>query len=114
MLKKIAVLFFAALISYCIYYDLHAGTIPTNAKETAGKTVAVQPQTTHRQYVTQYVTAKVHSGDTVLTIVKQISGGPAPSIEKAIRDFSKLNDGIAPEDIQIGQTYRFPIYGESR
>ncbi|MDL5041038.1 hypothetical protein [Heyndrickxia coagulans] len=110
MLKKIAVLFFAALISYCIYYDLHAGTIPTNAKETAGKTVAVQPQTTHRPYVT----AKVHSGDTVLTIVKQISGGPAPSIEKAIRDFSKLNGGIAPEDIQTGQTYRFPIYGESR
>lgn len=78
MLKKIAVLFFAALISYCIYYDLHAGTIPTNAKETAGKTVAVQPQTTHRPYVT----AKVHSGDTVLTIIKQISASRRLRLKK--------------------------------
>lgn len=110
MLKKIFALFIVALISYSIYYDLHAGTIPTNAKETTEKNVAIQPETTH----VPYVTAKVHSGDTVLTIVKKISGGTAPSIEKVIRDFSKLNGGIAPEDIQIGQTYRFPIYGESR
>ena len=31
-------------------------------------------------------------------------------MNQMIKDFKKLNNGTAPEDIQIGKTYKFPIY----
>ncbi|GER66909.1 hypothetical protein BpJC7_08650 [Weizmannia acidilactici] len=111
MLKKMFALISAAIISYSIYYDIHAGTIPSYAQETPEKS-AYQNTVQHKQE--PFATVRVNPGDTVLTIVEKLSGSSKDlSIEKIIRDFSRLNNGIAPEDIQIGQTYRFPIYHAS-
>lgn len=56
-------------------------------------------------------TVKMKSGDTVLSILEEIHDGKLPvDIAQAVNDFSRLNEGIAPEKVQIGQSYQFPVY----
>ncbi|WP_338750130.1 hypothetical protein [Bacillus sp. FJAT-52991] len=56
-------------------------------------------------------TVKIKGGDTVLSILEEIHNGKLPvDISQAVNDFSQLNKGITPEQVQIGQSYQFPIY----
>ena len=53
----------------------------------------------------------IEPGQTVLSIVEHLHDGPYPAtIQDVIYDFKELNNGIEPEDIQIGKSYLFPIY----
>ncbi|RQW20012.1 hypothetical protein EH196_07655 [Bacillus sp. C1-1] len=53
----------------------------------------------------------IESGQTVLSIVEHLHDGQVNhSIEDILADFSLLNDGTNPNSIQIGKTYRFPLY----
>lgn len=94
----------AVLVVYTIYYDLQVGTIPkvTNSANAA----------THHVKKAQmpFQSVKVKPGDTVLSVVEQLNGNESVGIQKIVRDFDKLNPGDNASNIQIGQTYRFPIY----
>lgn len=92
------------LILYVIYHDLNDGTLPTENKKNDAIPVSTVTDMT-------YIEEVVKPGDTVLTIVKKNSQNPLPvSITKLIADFQKLNAGKKPEEIQIGENYKFPTY----
>lgn len=113
-------LFIAALILitiYSVYYDLSSGTIPEPA---APVTATAQPSNSEAQAESSaqpsptnnlYIEVEVKAGDTVLTIAEKIANKPIPvSITQLVEDFQILNDGTTPEKIQIGKTYKFPVY----
>lgn len=57
-----------------------------------------------------YINAQIFAGDTVISIAEKIHQGPIPvPIDQLIDDFQSLNE-ISPNEIQIGQHYKFPFY----
>lgn len=94
------------LCAYAIYYDLTIGTLPGIQAVQEDEHKAVESTLS-----IEYIEIEVKPGDTVLSIIEQNGGVPAHfSIEKIVTDFSELNEGINPTDIQPGKTYKFPIY----
>jgi hypothetical protein len=49
-------------------------------------------------------------GDTLLSIVEKEKGKSNHPIETIISDFQSLNEGLKPENMQIGKTYKIPVY----
>lgn len=92
------------LVVYTIYYDLQFGTIPQITRSANAATHHVA------QHKMPFQSVKVHPGDTVLSVVEHLNGNESVGIKKIIRDFEKLNPGASANQIQIGTTYRFPIY----
>jgi hypothetical protein len=109
-MKKLSILFFVFLLSYSIYYDLKKGTLPisnVSAAITKVETIEKLPSNEGQTFIE----VKIKSGDTLLSLVEQYQTGSLPvSISSLIKDFSNLNNGIAPEKIQIGKTYKIPLY----
>ncbi|WP_404428731.1 hypothetical protein [Sutcliffiella horikoshii] len=114
-------LFIAALILvtiYSIYYDLSSGTIPEPAAPVAAPVPATNTdtETDSSAALTSpsnnlYIEVEIKAGDTVLTVAEKIANKPIPvSITQLVEDFQNLNEGITPEKIQIGKTYKFPVY----
>ncbi|MFO1443450.1 hypothetical protein KDN24_09550 [Bacillus sp. Bva_UNVM-123] len=103
-MKRLAALLVLGLIGYTIYYDLTIGTLPVIKEQTiAAKSTAVA--------ITPYFEKKVSPGDTVLSVVEGKLNGPLPvTITQVIADFNELNNGLQPENLKAGQTYRFPAY----
>lgn len=86
---------------YATYYDLTEGTLPKNENEPAS-------EATSTMIPFQEIT--VRPGDTVLSIIENLEGFPNEvSINKIVEDFILLN-GIAPQDIQAGKSYKIPLY----
>ncbi len=99
-MKRILVLMLIAICVYAIYFDFTIGTLP-KAEE---KEVDAMDSDLKYAYVT------VEPGDTVLSLIEEIGGFPSSmSIEEMINDFIDLN-GILPEQIQPGVTYKIPVY----
>lgn len=99
MIKRLSIYALIVLISYVVYYDIAFGTFPkTITKEVTNETDI------------QYQTIIIKSGDTLLTVVEQISSGTIPSPDIIITDFQTLNHGITPNNLQVGTTYKIPIY----
>ncbi|UOE95708.1 hypothetical protein [Alkalihalobacillus sp. LMS39] len=107
-MKKLFYSLVIVLILYASYYDLSTGTLPeASATPSEQANPSQSPTTIPAQEVV------VDSGYTVLSIVEHLHEGPIrASIQEIIYDFKQLNDGIEPEDIQVGQTYLFPLYQE--
>lgn len=99
LIKKLIFIFLTVLISYVIYYDITFGTFP--------KTIT--QQVTNETDI-QYQTIIIKSGDTLLTVVEQLSSSNLPSSDKIITDFQILNHGTKPNNLQVGATYKIPIY----
>lgn len=111
-------LFIAALICvtiFSIYYDISHGTIPT-ANEQQSTPVMTSPSLTEQAETAAdpdatYIEVEVKAGDTVLTVAERIANKPIPvSITQLVEDFQVLNEGMEPEKIQVGKTYKFPLY----
>ena len=105
-MKRFFITFAILITIYVIYIDLNEGTFSSNQEQEPTIEVQGTPQDS-----SLYFEQTVQSGDTVLSIIEQYStGGLSVSLETVVTDFQKLNDGLKPEDIQIGKTYLFPIY----
>lgn len=52
----------------------------------------------------------IQPGDTLLSIIEKDKEASNQSIEEIISDFQSLNEGLQPENMQIGKTYKIPIY----
>lgn len=99
-MNRVFVLMFIAICIYAIYFDFTIGTLP-KAEE---KEVDAMDSDLKYAYVT------VEPGDTVLSLIEEVAGFPSGvPIEKMINDFVDLN-GILPEQIQPGVTYKIPVY----
>ncbi|QQZ11471.1 hypothetical protein I5776_08135 [Heyndrickxia vini] len=106
MLKKFLAFVAVIIIIYSVYIDINFGTIPAVSQVTvkSEKNVTIEKPA-------PYVNKKVIPGDTVLSIVEKINKSPLSiPIKQVIIDFKKFNHNITPEEIQIGQVYKFPIY----
>lgn len=101
---------------YSIYYDLSSGTIPEPSAPVAATVPATSQETDESPVASSpsnnlYIEVEIKAGDTVLTVAEKIANKPIPvSITQLIEDFQNLNEGITPEKIQIGKTYKFPVY----
>ncbi|HEO8418627.1 LysM peptidoglycan-binding domain-containing protein [Niallia sp. FSL W8-0635] len=105
-MKRFFITFAILVTIYVIYIDLNEGTLSSTQKQEPSLEVQASPEDS-----SNFFEQKVQSGDTVLSIVEQYStGGISVSLETVVKDFQQLNDGLKPEDIQIGKTYIFPIY----
>ena len=97
-MKKIVMFIIICIVAYSIYFDISVGTLPAYSSENMDK-----PDK-------NYYNIKVEPGDTVLSLIEKKEGTLPVPIEQIIDDFSELNKGIKPEEIKIGQTYRFKNY----
>jgi hypothetical protein len=108
VLKKILAFVAVIIVIYSIYIDLNFGTIPaiSHASEVKENT---KPSTAKKS--SSYKEIIIKPGDTVLSVVEGVNKIPlSVSIDKVINDFIQLNNGIQPEEIQIGQIYKIPLY----
>ncbi|MFE8695420.1 hypothetical protein ACFYKT_03490 [Cytobacillus sp. FJAT-53684] len=106
-MKRLVALLLSALTIFVIYYDLSKGTLPTDDEpiiEAASMTNITEA----------FFEKKVNPGETVLSIIEQKMNGPLPvSITDVIIDFSNLNNGLKPEELKYGETYKFPVYNNN-
>jgi hypothetical protein len=106
-MKKLFGALITLLIFYIIFFDLKHGTLPSAEQKVEAIETVINTTTENVPFFEE----KVKSGDTVLTIVENKLKAQIPvSIDEIVNDFSLLNEGITPEKIQIGKTYRFPDY----
>jgi hypothetical protein len=109
-MKKLTGLLILCFVIYIVYHDVKNGTLPATTKTT---TSHVQTVKAEDKGSLNYKTMKVKAGDTILSIMEKERGGPLPvSIEQLIKDFESLNPGVKAESLQIGKTYKFPVYNE--
>ncbi|WP_147532374.1 LysM peptidoglycan-binding domain-containing protein [Bacillus marasmi] len=107
-MRRLFTILIAVLVLYAIYHDLTEGSVSLPEKTTEEPAV---PASTSPNVNIPFKEKTVKPGDTVLSIVEKNSSGPLPvSISKVISDFQKLNEGVKPEEIQIGKAYKFPKY----
>ncbi|MGE7182892.1 hypothetical protein ACQKKK_02580 [Peribacillus sp. NPDC006672] len=102
-------------ISFCftlfiIYFDLTTGTLPvSHPPATTGEpTVPASQSATAPSAAYKEITMK--PGDTLLSIIETEKVGSNQPIETIISDFQSLNEGLKPENMQIGKTYKIPVY----
>ncbi|MEY8347814.1 hypothetical protein AALF16_05745 [Bacillus cereus] len=114
-MKRLGALLLVLVLSYVFYYDIKIGTLPmlsSYKKTTAAQTVKKENIDTKAKKETdvQYKAIEVKTGDTVLSITEAINKKKVPSIEKVIDDFKQLNKNTSATKIQIGKSYKFPLY----
>jgi hypothetical protein len=107
ILKKFAAFIVVIVVLYSVYFDIKVGTIPSVSFASEIQTHKEKPS----EPAIPYQAIKVKPGDTVLSVVEQLQAESLQvSIDQVISDFIKLNNGIKPVEIQIGQIYKFPVY----
>ncbi|EMA6341613.1 hypothetical protein ACO11K_001463 [Bacillus cytotoxicus] len=114
-MKRLGVFLFVLVLGYIFYYDIKIGTLPmlsSYKKTTAAQTVKKEDikKETKKKTDTSYQKIEVKTGDTVLSITEAINKKKVPSIEKVINDFKRLNKETTSTKIQIGKSYKFPLY----
>ncbi|MGV3487964.1 MAG: hypothetical protein ACO1OC_05205 [Tuberibacillus sp.] len=107
-MKKLILLGIVAIIGWTSFYDLTKGTL--NFLGTDHYTQASTDLTS----TMPYRTLDVEPGDTVLSLYEKLNPGARADIQKVMSDFKTLNDGVDPNHIQIGETYRFPLYSSHK
>ncbi|WP_017728342.1 hypothetical protein [Halalkalibacterium ligniniphilum] len=108
-MKQLGFLVLFVIVVYSAYYDLTIGTLPSYEQLRAA--AAVGPSTENSELGIVYQEVVVEPGFTVLSIVEHLHDGPIPAtIQEISYDFKRLNNQLEPEEIQAGQTYRFPLY----
>ncbi|MBW3495705.1 hypothetical protein [Bacillus sp. FDAARGOS_1420] len=122
-MKRLGVLLFVLVLGYIFYYDIKIGTLPmlssykkTSAAQTIKKENTDTKQNKEKETEketetdTAYKAIEVKTGDTVLSITEAINKKKIPSIEKVIDDFKQLNKNTSATKIQVGKSYKFPLY----
>ncbi|ANC77883.1 hypothetical protein ABE65_014210 [Fictibacillus phosphorivorans] len=95
------------LILYVVAYDLKIGTLPQSSSANAEiQTEKKQDQKNKQKFKTYEVTP----GDTLISVVEKLNSNNNYSIVSMIKDFKSLNPEVNPENIQIGKSYKFPVY----
>ncbi|MGM0844229.1 MAG: hypothetical protein ACQEUT_04560 [Bacillota bacterium] len=116
-MKRLGIFLLVTIVSYSIYYDLNAGTLPKAAESVVAipaptnEPMEEPSETVSDEFEIEFVEVKVKSGDTILSLMEQNLEGPLPvSIDQLIEDFEYLNEGHSPKDIQAGEIYKLPLY----
>ncbi|WP_349407837.1 hypothetical protein [Pseudalkalibacillus sp. SCS-8] len=106
-MKKFSIVLLFFLLLYSVYFDLKFGTLPS----TKAEALPVQAAYSEEETQQAYKEIIVQPGETMLTILERLHNGNLPvSIEVAVADFERLNEGISAHNIKAAHTYRFPHY----
>lgn len=108
-MKRILLFISFCFILFIIYFDLTTGTLPTSQLTST----PVQPSLPVDKPVDPSMAYKeilIEPGDTLLSIMENDKEASNQPIEDIISDFQSLNEGLQPENMQIGKTYKIPIY----
>lgn len=112
-MKRLGGVLLLLVLGYVLYYDMTIGTLPllhtySKTKETSAKVAnEKQKENTSRA---KFKVIEIKTGDTVLSITEEINKKKIPSIEKVVTDFKDLNQDKSPAKLQVGKTYKFPLY----
>ena len=111
-MKKFVITLITLFLLFIIYYDIKTGTLTTFSKQSITYKQSQDVQNhLPKQKDAPFKMIKVTPGATVLSISEQLHNGRVPvSIQQLVTDFKKLNPNTQPQKIQIGKTYKFPIY----
>lgn len=111
-MKNIMIIFILAIFAVGIGYDLKYGTLEATAYKTPNQVAAKPTEKTSKDKIDiKFVEVKVKAGQTVLSVVEGLhKGNTSVSITQIVKDFEALNEKTNAQTIQIGKTYRFPIY----
>ncbi|RFU65722.1 LysM peptidoglycan-binding domain-containing protein [Peribacillus glennii] len=107
-MKRLLLFLTACFFGFIVYFDLTTGTLPAMGIVAVEKAKEYPRQTIKE--VLPYKQITVKPGDTLLTIVEREEGSLQVAIETVVADFQKLNKGLRPQDMQIGETYKIPVY----
>ncbi|MEC0664699.1 LysM domain-containing protein [Priestia flexa] len=108
-MKRLSALAALAFVGYICHYDIKYGTIPSSTE--AAPVIANAEKEKPTQTTTHFIEVRVKAGDTVLSIIEKALKGSIPvSINQLSKDFTSLNNGLSPHEIQVGKTYKFPTY----
>ncbi|WP_062104675.1 hypothetical protein [Bacillus niameyensis] len=104
-MKRLIISIVSLVVIYSVYHDLTAGTIP------ASSAIVQTNLEEQKTALDPFIELEIASGDTVISIMEERLAGPLPiPISQLVKDFERLNNGTKPEQIQIGKSYKFPIY----
>ncbi|MEK5103534.1 hypothetical protein MKX83_16265 [Cytobacillus sp. FSL M8-0252] len=108
-MRRISAFILIIIIAFAVYVDLSKGTLPKHIAPVVAEVTNLEKG--EQEVGLTYFEKEVNRGDTVLSIIEQqnmnIENLP---INVIAEDFSTLNNGIKPEEIQYGNTYKFPSY----
>ncbi|RFU64302.1 hypothetical protein D0469_19055 [Peribacillus saganii] len=110
-MKRLALFLTIVFISYIIYVDVTKGTLPGAATETAAtEEVNTRPSEAGELAEIPFKKIKIQPGDTLLSLVEKNKNGSSIDIQTIIKDFQLLNNGLKPEEMKSGSTYKVPSY----
>ncbi|WP_054710934.1 hypothetical protein [Bacillus sp. JCM 19041] len=111
-MKRIVYLIIVVIVILGIYHDLSGGTLSDDPTvPTRSTTNTSQPKEIPEPKSPMYQEVIIEPGQTVLSIVEHLHEGQInESIDTIINDFTKLNEEVNPNALQVGQMYRFPLY----
>ncbi|MDF2556374.1 MAG: hypothetical protein K0R71_202 [Bacillales bacterium] len=101
-MRRIFLFCFILISIYAVYHDVTKGSLPHNNTP--------KNETKEVFQDTSFYLQQVQPGDTVIGIIEKNEETLPTSIEQIIIDFKSLNDGLSPEKIKIGLTYKFKRY----
>lgn len=106
MSKRTSIFLLAVIVVYVIYFDLSVGTFHNSNSLSTNEVI----KEASNEGIS-YETIEIKSGDTLLSVVEQLSTAtPTPSSDQIIADFQSLNPNIAPTELVIGKSYKIPVY----
>ncbi|SDC32400.1 hypothetical protein [Shouchella lonarensis] len=98
-MKKLTFAIVSLLIVLGVRHDLSNGSVQIQEKDSLPTVTA------------PYQEVIIQPGQTILSVVERLHDQPVSvPIEKIVDDFHQLNGMKQTETLQIGQTYRFPLY----
>ncbi|MDR0138345.1 hypothetical protein RFW18_11385 [Metabacillus idriensis] len=106
-MKRLMIFILFIFLMYIVYYDMNSGTISINPQ---GKVIEEPAAETVSAGSKPYTEKKISQGETVLTIVEQLHKQFPVPIDQIRQDFEKLNPNVKADNIQVGKTYKFPLY----
>ncbi|WP_096434643.1 hypothetical protein [Alteribacter populi] len=114
MKQLIGIAIFIILV-VSVYYDLTEGTLPDHSISEQNIEHADENQDAADQQegtTLVYQEVIVESGHTVYTIVQALHQDQTidAGFDQIADDFELLNPEVSAHEIQVGQTYRFPLY----
>ncbi|MGG4490021.1 hypothetical protein [Metabacillus idriensis] len=106
-MKRLMIFILFIFLMYIVYYDMNSGTLSSinpQGKNEEPAAVSVSAGTK------PYTEKKISQGETVLTIVEQLHKEFPVPIDQIRQDFEMLNPNVKADTIQVGKTYKFPLY----
>lgn len=110
-MKRLLTFLIICFVIFIVYYDITSGTLPQMIPTDFKKNSLPVNNSAHKSKLS-FIEITIKPGDTLLSIIEREEGSLPQSIESIVTDFQELNEGLRPEQMQIGKTYKIPNYHE--